>query len=192
MSFEFTPTWEEVSKADFRNLFLQFIGELETRLIKFEFGQEYSEPGDPSYEAFLRGDLIAAQKELKSRIAGQRDLYQSLLRKDVSFTRVRYVEKPFSDYLNYELLSYPFSAAFGERIAFVERGDVKEETLSSRYFRDCLIFDTRAVLINKLDDNGTPDGGYFSRSSYDIEAFLDIYEDLIASSTTLADQIYVD
>ena len=192
MTFNLSANWEKVSKEQFREFFLSSMKGLENSLTKLELRQSYQEPGDPSYEAFLKNDFETAQVELRKRVSSQHELYKDLGRKNISFSRIRYAETPFSDYLQYELLSYPVSASFGERILFVTQNDVDQTIKDSKYFRDCLIFDERAVLINGYTENGQPDGGYVTVSTFDIENFLQTAESLRKKSTPLGEILHLD
>ncbi len=184
MTFTFSPNWEKISGDDFGYLFSDSINKIDSQLIKLELLQSYSEPGDPSYDAFMNGNMEKAKEELQRRISNQQEIYTTFAQRKIHFSRIRYAEQPFSEYIKYELLSYPISASFGEQIVFVDQNGVDESINSSRYFRDCLIFDKRIVLINNYTE-GRPDGGYVTVSNYDIEKFIDVANILFKTSKPL-------
>lgn len=128
----------------------------------FERRQFYAQPGDPSYDAFMNGDLPQSVQHLELAIAVQGPLYSSLFTKGADFVRVRAVELPLSPYLrDYEFPAYRISSRYGERILVLPLSEFKSD---SGFFSasDYLLFDASAALIHDYDQSGFLRGGWLS------------------------------
>lgn len=170
----------------FNSTFERLWNKLERRFFKFERLQSYQEPDDPSYQAFVQGDLDAAVQHLEDRIASQAALYKELTRKNLGFVRVRAVEIPLSKYLLYELKSYRISARYGEKILIVDITSKDSELKSDLWnASDFLLFDDVALLVHKYNDKGFLQGGWLVNNSEYVETYVKLANASITISIPL-------
>jgi len=177
---------KSLNEAEFSSMFSDLWDKLHHCFFKFERLQAYEEPNDPSYQAFIAGDLKLALKHLEERIAQQATLYNGIAQKNINLIRVRAVELPLSDYLQYEFKSYQLSAKYGERILIIDITNPNDNIkLELSNLTDFLLFDDYAVLIHKYNKNGLFQGGWLADKPNDIEFFLKISQEAIKISIPL-------
>ncbi len=174
----------ELTEPEFRATFRTFIPRLQHQFFKFERLQEYSEPGDPSYEYFRKGELTSATKHLEDRLAAQGDFYLRLCRENIPFVRVRALEFPISAYLEYEFNSYEISARYGERILIVDLSSPSAAPYV--YSSDFVMFDDVAVLAHNYSETGLLKGAWLIDDSHNVRPFVEFANHLIAASVPLA------
>lgn len=83
---------------------------------KLERRQHFREPGDASWEAFVRGDWQEALRLIEAQRAGLLDLSRLAARHRCRLLRVRVVEVPLTPYLQWELHLLRVRAECGELI----------------------------------------------------------------------------
>ena len=150
-----------LSMDEFSSEFQTAWSELEWRFFKFECRQSYREPGDPSYDAFERGDLELATSLVRQRMRGQAPLYDAARKRGFRWVRVRFVDPPLSDYLTqYEFPAYRESFLLGEEILILESQQLPD-MVSRSELTDYLLFDNRCALVHDYDDAGQQHGGWF-------------------------------
>jgi len=158
---------------------------LKSQFFKLESRQSYEEPGDPSFEAFLRGDHAVACNLVVQRMQEQAPLYEDVRTKGIRWVRVRIVQLPLSDYIaQYEFAAYRESSRLGEEIRFVD-----EESLSRRLREkgliDYLEFDDSVVLVHNYDDQGLQHGGWIIEAPDAIERIQAVSRDLLDCSVSM-------
>ncbi|HEY3489580.1 MAG TPA: hypothetical protein VGK27_05590 [Candidatus Deferrimicrobiaceae bacterium] len=159
--------------ASFDDAFSKFWSALSIQFFKFERLQSYYEPDDPSYQAFQQKDMDSAIQHLENRIEALHLFYEQAARKNVSIIRMRAVEKPLSEYLNYEFESYRISSKYGERILVVDLTNIDHS--SDLYIAsDFLMFDAKTVLVHNYDKNGQSNGGWLIDDLDDVRVFADL------------------
>lgn len=176
---------EPLTSSEFSAAFKRLWHDLEERFFKFERLQAYQEPDDPSFRAFLQGDLEEAEQLLKHRILDQAQSYTKIIQNNVAAVRVRAIERPFTDYLLYECLSYPISAQLGERIVMADFGelDVDDDRFQTS---DFLLFDNRSVLVHDYGDDGIFKGGWIIENEDVVAKYSAIATSLISISIPFA------
>jgi hypothetical protein len=70
---------------------------------KLERGQYFQEPGNVSWEAFAHGDWVTSLKLIESGVPELRQYYSRIAESGFSTRRVRVVEEPITEYLQWEL-----------------------------------------------------------------------------------------
>ncbi|MGM9333537.1 DUF6879 family protein [Streptomyces murinus] len=83
---------------------------------KLERRQHFREPGDASWEAFVRGDWREALRLIEAQRSGLSDLSRLAARHRCRLLRVRVVETPLTPYLQWELHLLRVRAECGELI----------------------------------------------------------------------------
>jgi hypothetical protein len=86
---------------------------------KLERRQGFREPGDPSWEAFVRGDWEQALRLIEARRGELLDLSRLAAGHDCRLVRVRVVEQPLTPYLQWELHLLRVRAECGELIRLI-------------------------------------------------------------------------
>ncbi|MFE2380822.1 DUF6879 family protein [Streptomyces misionensis] len=86
---------------------------------KLERRQHFREPGDPSWEAFARGDWQEALRLIEAQRTGLLDLSRLAARHRCRLLRVRVVEPPLTPYLHWELHLLRVRAECGELIRVI-------------------------------------------------------------------------
>lgn len=71
--------------------------------LKLERGQTFAEPGDPSWEAFDRGDWTTAMRLLQERREDLRRYHQENAANGTRTRRIRIVSLPLTRYLQWEM-----------------------------------------------------------------------------------------
>lgn len=142
---------------------------------KLETRQVYQEPGNPSWELLVEGDLAGALALIPSVRQVDVDLYNSLAERGVEFLRCRPVQLPLTSYLEWELGCYDFNAKHGEKIFFVDRNE-SSELFDSYALHDFLIFDDHLALVHDYDDKGLIRGGWEITAAEDIKRLRELYE----------------
>lgn len=183
--FKSAANWERLSQEDFNEAFLFFWENMCLGFQKLEVRQWFSEPEDPSFQAYARNDLALARQELRSRISDQRDLYDQISQKNLPLIRMRFVEMPLHPYLEYEFISYPISASFGERILVLQKSNVDNDILQDPYFRDMNFFPGVGLLLHIYDDSGVQQGGYLVTSAVELSLVEKLFSKLFPVTITL-------
>jgi hypothetical protein len=105
-----------------------FVARLETvtakvrrRVIKLECLQSYQEAGNPSYEAFIAGDMQRAIQLAQETHRGDERFYRMLRSNGARMLRLRLVEFPLSKYLLWEFEHYEVVRRMGEDVRIVEQ-----------------------------------------------------------------------
>lgn len=151
---------------------------LQTCFTKIERLQSYEEFGDPSYEAFLKGDMKSAIHYLEERLAAQIPLYEMLNRKDADFVRIRIVDFPISDYLKYEFEAYRIAEGYGEKIFIVKSNDVIS-LINSVNISDYLLFDNSTAAIHNYNAKGSLLGGWTVKNKIAVNNYKEISDQLL-------------
>lgn len=158
--------------------------------LKLERGQTYAEPGDPSWEAFDRGDWAASMRLLEERREDLKRYHQENAAGGTRTRRIRIVRLPLSRYLQWELHLLKLRDETGGLIRILLDADVAaledEGPLPDIYTMDTnvmyrAIYDKHGVLeyalrftdkhlvshcrdfIKDLYDRGEPIGSFFAR-----------------------------
>lgn len=105
--------------------FSKFFDNLKQTFRKIEFGQTFAEPGNPSWEAFDRGDWDQALALMGQRSDEGKQYFEGLAKKEKQALRVRIVEEPFSDYLIWELNVLRYNEQLGEVVRVVSMNDAR-------------------------------------------------------------------
>jgi hypothetical protein len=148
--------------ADPKAFFAQFRPawtEVRSQVLKLETRQSYQQPGNPSYDALVAGDLGRAIELIPASVEGDKALYASLRERRVDFVRCRPVAYPFTPYLVWEMRHYEFNAREGERIFCCEL--LENEQLFADYAQhDFIVFDDSVAFVHDYDDMGGIRGGW--------------------------------
>lgn len=159
-----------LDQEGFRREFRRLSAGCSASIQKVERLQEYSEPGDPSYEALSQGKFFRAVRLVRERILAQREFYEDLAQRGITFSRIRVVEPPLTEYLRYEFMSYLASAELGERIVVV---DAPMLPPVAHDLRDCVIFDDLGAVVHKYDPGTTRQVGGWLVEGEDVRVLLE-------------------
>lgn len=180
----------ETSKVEYRPTPDSFFSEfapawklLSGRFFKYEHLQSYREPGDASFEAFERGDDVAAEALLTERVLAQEPLFREAQERGVQVIRVRRVVVPVSRYVQYEFAAFRATAPLGEQIRVFVPGTTPPEAIARCTEGDFLLFDSSVVLIHDYDPTGLIRGGWVSRSPEVIDAYEQAANYLLREAT---------
>lgn len=133
--------------------------EVRSQVLKLETRQTYRQDGNPSYDAFIAGDMKRAIELIAESVAGDRELYASLRQRRVDFIRCRPVALPMSPYLKWEMKHYEANAGEGERIFCCDIA--ANESMFSQYaLHDFMVFDDVLAFIHDYDESGEIRGGW--------------------------------
>jgi len=152
--------------------------QVEGQILKLETRQEYREPGNPSYEALIKGNFDKALELLPESRKDDIELYKQLSDRKVDFIRCRPVVFPVSDYLKWELECYRFNSVHGERIYFTDRTSLFDEYATN----DFIIFDNKVAVIHNYDQHGEIQGGWIVQNIDHIENLIMLFSLIKASS----------
>lgn len=145
--------------------------------MKVECWQSYKEAeGVRSQVAFQQGDVLLARRLLQEEAKDDQPLYDEVAARNLSFSRIRLLSYPLTDYLRYEMINYEIRSRLGENIEFIVPSFPVES-----YF-DFLLFDSRTALIHDYGEGpvGHQTGGWVSHSPEVLEALADIITELRA------------
>lgn len=84
---------------------------------KLEVAQNFQEPGNESWEASVRGDW---EESIRLLEAGRSTVQAELREPPFPFHRVRIVQQPLTEYMEWELRSLLIRAEAGENICFLD------------------------------------------------------------------------
>lgn len=174
---------QRIELADYPRLFESLWDRLERRFFKLERAQVYSEPGDPSYEAFLRGDLHEVERYFEERIRGELRFLNDIVRKNLSYTRVRAVERPLTNYLLYEFKTYRVSARYGQRILVTDITEAGNQRLYQAC--DFMVFDSFAVVTLEYNARGEFQAAVLIEEPASIEKYQRLASEFIERSVLL-------
>jgi hypothetical protein len=152
-----------------------------TRFFKCEALQTYTEPADPSYQAFEHGDFAEARRLVTERIRAQRPMYDEALGRGLTLARVRVAKLPLTPYLSeYEIPSYEVSQELGEtiRIALTEQ-------LGAMEIGDYLLFDDDTAFVHRHDNQGMPSGAWRVSGLEAVKPYVALAEYLLSNSQSL-------
>lgn len=180
-----------LSAQAFHNEFELLLRQCKEGFSKWEQRQEYQEPGNVSFERLVDGDVagaIEALPEVMRQSIGESSI--DICRRNLSDVRLRVVERPFSDYLKWEFLTYRISAGYGERILILESQAITEEE-EKLPLGDFLLFDSQCVLVHDYDRSGLLRGGWHVNRSSDVHAYKERFEKALSASVPLAEFEYL-
>lgn len=132
-----------------------------SQILKLETRQVYDETGNPSFDAFKRGDWDEALRLIPASHADDVALYGSFHERKIDFMRCRPVVFPVGDYIKWEFENYKFNQSLGERI-FIANYLAVDVLFQRNAQHDFMIFDTRLAAIYDHDDAGRFIGGWVS------------------------------
>jgi hypothetical protein len=169
------PDWAlttaaRLGRTEFAAEFSTAWSQVATRFLKLECWQRYREPdGNGSQAAYERGDDAGAEALLHGEALADQPLYDEVRKRDLEYARVRLLQEPLTDYLEYELLSYRIRAQLGENIEVV-RCDPALSLPNAHYF-DFLLFDQHTALIHDYGAAGVgrQTGGWITHDPAVIE-----------------------
>lgn len=113
---------------------------LKGRFRKLEAGQSFSEPGNPSWEAFASGDWEGAMRLVQERAAETKEYFDGLQRANICAERLRLVSLPFSPYLVWELNVLLQNQKLGESIG-VLHAEKAAQLVDNIWLDDFVILD---------------------------------------------------
>jgi hypothetical protein len=148
-------------------------------VLKLETRQEYREPGNPSWEKLIDGNLEEALRLVPAARAVDTPLYESLRQRGVRFLRCRPIRFPLTLYMRGEIACYEFNAAHGEEILFADCKEVAE-LLQTRARHDFMVFDRFVAFIHEYDEHGEIQGGWQTANPRHILALVEVFEEFKA------------
>ncbi|WP_221274542.1 DUF6879 family protein [Thaumasiovibrio subtropicus] len=155
------------SASDFFSNFPAAWKNVSTRVYKLETKMSYQETDNPSYDAYIRGDLDKAIELIKKSKEKDYPVYESLRKRGVNVYRCRPVLLPLSDYLNWEFECYKENSKQGELIFLSEGLDIYK----THALHDFMLFDDKVALVHNYDENGLIQGGWMTTDSNKIASF---------------------
>jgi hypothetical protein len=147
----------ELDRAAYHADFAREFAQLRGVLWKLERVQTFREPGDPSWEAFVRGDWAKALELNEQEWEGVRAEATALAEQGVENRRLRIVEYPITPYVQWEMhyfrllgeAGFPLRVLGAEQVAHAEQAGVLPE----------VVILGEQVLYHVLQqDDGTPRG----------------------------------
>ncbi|SDG65049.1 hypothetical protein SAMN05421505_106124 [Sinosporangium album] len=150
---------------------------------KLESRQNYLEPGNPSWEAWIAGYEKRAQALAEANRAEQAGVLRPLEDRGVSFIRVHVLEYPLTPYIRFELDHYRISSELGEQIFLVDRSDI-EDIESQESLQDFILFDESRALVEKFSSEGLLLGGALVRDRDYLAWMADLHDSLRKRGTT--------
>lgn len=144
---------------------------------KIEVLQDYSgEDMGPSLEAWLQGHREKAIELIKSEPYKDWIKHcQQTLKRGVKLTRAHIVQRPYSEYIEWELEHYKHVniSKCGENVFLVNAEEVANLDIPSG---DMMFFDDTKAVINQYYDNGKVISSTFYDESDDISRFISLRE----------------
>lgn len=170
---------------------------VETRFLKLECWQAYQEiEGNRSQEEYRLGNIEKARALLQLEAESDRSVYEDIRNRGIDFARIRLVQDPVTDYLNYELLSYRIRASMGENIEIVCCDS--DLVLPDEGHFDFLLFDRHTALIHDYGKGsvGLQGGGWVAHDPDVVESLEEIAvafrEDAVPLERFLVDRQIID
>jgi hypothetical protein len=154
---------------------------------KFERLQTFQELELPSYRAWMEGDKTESRNLYFNTMPGSAEMYKNAAKRGISCTRVRVVERPFTPYLEWEMMTYQQTAKFGERIMIRDISEPSAENEDIRAGHDFLIFDKKHVFVNDYGENGIFAGGWYIDDLQDITIYNKLFSSALAGSMLLGE-----
>ena len=159
--------------------FVERVGQLfttsTTSFEKFERLQTFQEPELPSYSAWMAGRKRESQQLYFSTTPSSAEMYRNAAKRQISATRVRVVERPFTSYLEWEMMTYQQTAKFGERILICDISESKHSNAAIEAGHDFLVFDQKHVFVNDYGTEGIFAGGWYVSDPMDIESYNQLF-----------------
>lgn len=127
-SFEWRPDLPALTHEEYLADFWPYFEAMTSKMRKIEVGQSFSEPGNPSWEAFSTGDWNRSLQCIDEHAPETRQYFEGLRDAGKQAARVRVVELPLTEYLVWEFNVLVRSATFGEQIRVIERAKARNLT----------------------------------------------------------------
>lgn len=102
-----------------------FWGTDESGCWKIERQQEFAEPGDDSWEAYIRGDWDEALRLVEAKRRDIAQYYKQVRKHGFDVRRIRVVQEPISSYLIWELHVLNVRAQCGAQVHVVDVAEVQ-------------------------------------------------------------------
>ncbi|HSH60011.1 MAG TPA: hypothetical protein VK988_10290 [Acidimicrobiales bacterium] len=163
-----------LTPSEFQDRFREALDATRHIFRKVEALQYYDESGDPSWEAFRRGDHATAMAELDCIVDEQTELLKPALTRGVSLTRLRIVEYPVTDYVRWEFASYELSRKIGEQIFAIEK------TALEGQLPDFVSFDDDILVLLEYSAEGKFCQGIEYRACREVEDLIAAYDETVA------------
>jgi hypothetical protein len=176
-------TLRRIAPGDYGCIFDTLWQKLKKRFFKLECEQFYNVPDDPCFRAYKAGDIDAAMRLFRVSLKEDYKYLDDITRKNLDYTRVHILERPFSEYILFELKTYEVSAHYGQRIFLIESQFARELNMQDK--AEFMIFDSYAVVFLKYDSSGLREGIFLSEDSALIEHCNRLAEQLIVRSLSL-------
>lgn len=159
-----------ISVEDFGATFRELFAETKQEFFKVERLQEYQEPENPSFVAYMMGNIEEATALLVEGLSSSADFFRQTAERNLLYTRVRLAELPLSQYLKWEFMSYQVSARYGERILVNDISNLPEQS-SLKSGGDYVMFDNRIVLRHNYNSSGLLEGAWLIERKEDVEKY---------------------
>ncbi|MGK5532418.1 DUF6879 family protein [Streptomyces sp. URMC 129] len=168
-------------RADFRAREESLLGQDSWKL---ERQQHFREPGQPSWEAFARGDWPEALRLNEERRASLSAFGDTCRERGVGLYRVRVVEKPLVPYLHWEMHTLKLRAECGEAIRIVGPeaiGALEKE----RPLPELINLGSDTLYEILYDDDGVIAGGVRYTDPNVVACFVELCKSLYAAGEDL-------
>lgn len=153
---------------------LEYFSSFKRSAFRLEVLQEYDVSyEEKAFENFVKTGVV--DQEINSQ---WHDILADANNRGAVVNRVRVVEKPFSDYLKFELELYKQNVLAGENIFVVDKSQ-----LDTAIDYDFWLFDDEVVLILQYDQDGKYLG--FEKKSKNIDLFIDAKNTLLEKAVKL-------
>ena len=129
---------------------------------KLERIQSFQEHGSASWDAFSSGDRGRAFQLIQERRSTLAEHYRRVADTGFTLYRVRVVEEPISDYLQWELQSLCQRAELGERIGVVGGERIARYESDGRTLPELVTVGSEATYQVHYDDHGVHTGATLS------------------------------
>lgn len=145
--------------------------EVEAQVLKLETKQSYREPGNISYEEFVKGNYKKAMELLPEVRKEDETLYSKLRQNGIDFIRCRPVVLPLTHYLRWEVGCYNINAEYGEKIYFTEQLQYFDEFAN----HDFMVFDRFVGVVHDYSGDGELLGGWVLVDRDQVENLIAIF-----------------
>lgn len=183
------PAWASDTTLDHHTYLDDFYARYKApvcQIRKIESGQIFAEPGNPSWEAFVRGDWSRALQRMGQH-AQENDAHcRAHTASQILSRRVRIVCQPLTDYLIWELHYLYNNTRSNVRVGIVDY-DRARGLVGEAWLDDFVSLDEAVAYRVLYGSDGVNSGAERSQNPTVIGAVNHVYELLAAASTPLAD-----
>jgi hypothetical protein len=184
---KYAPWGTHLDVSGFRAAFQRYWPKCTRQFLKLETLFEYVEVDNPSWDAFVAGDVELSRTLLKEGLSRSIPFYERVRALGIDSHRVRPVRWPLTRYTQWEFHSYEESIKLGQRISLYDAEYNDMPTASG--LSDFIVFDDFVCMLHRYSESGALEGAILVERSEIVREVAGFHANLAAKARPFAEVV---